>query len=454
MKELDKNYIILLIIHVFIAGAIFLLPFFSKIYFIFIFIAGLLYVIKNKNKNNEVLLVSGYITGAEVFIRATNGALLYEFSKYSIIIFIFLGMLYSGFSKKATAYWIYLLLLIPGVIMSVLVLNPSAEERKVISFVISGPVCLGVTALYTYQRKITVDNLYRILLAIGLPILTLTVYLFLYTPSIKDVVQSTGSNFATSGGFGPNQVSTILGLGFFIFASRLLLQSKNKFTVVLNAFIAIIIIFRAIVTFSRGGVMTAIVMTIALFILVYFFSNKRVKAKLHYFYIFSIIAAIGLWLYSSVQTSGLIDKRYTNKDALGREKSSRLSGREDLMSSEIEIFIDNPFLGAGVGKSKELREEVSGIVASSHNEITRLLAEHGTLGVIMFIILLLTPFILYHKQHIFLIPFFIFWLLTINHAAMRIAAPAFIYALTLLKVHFNEPKKSLKRIYKMKQYNI
>jgi hypothetical protein len=37
-------------------------------------------------------------------------------------------------------------------------------------------------------------------------------------------------------------------------------------------------------------------------------------------------------------------------------------------------------------------------------------------------------------------PFLLFWFLTINHAAMRIAAPAFIYALSLLKVHFISPE--------------
>ena len=37
-----------------------------------------------------------------------------------------------------------------------------------------------------------------------------------------------------------------------------------------------------------------------------------------------------------------------------------------------------------------------------------------------------------------LIPFFLFWFLTINHAALRIAAPAFIYALSLIKVKWNE----------------
>ena len=41
-----------------------------------------------------------------------------------------------------------------------------------------------------------------------------------------------------------------------------------------------------------------------------------------------------------------------------------------------------------------------------------------------------------NKQNIFVFSFVVFWILTINHAAMRLAAPAFIYALSLLKVKF------------------
>ena len=81
---------------------------------------------------------------------------------------------------------------------------------------------------------------------------------------------------------------------------------------------------------------------------------------------------------------------------------------------------------------------MTGIVAASHNEITRLLAEHGAFGIGALIILLFTPLVLYfnNREHLFLLSFFLFWLLTINHAAMRLAAPAFIYALSLLKVQF------------------
>jgi O-antigen ligase len=141
-------------------------------------------------------------------------------------------------------------------------------------------------------------------------------------------------------------------------------------------------------------------------------------------------------LYSITQTNGLIEKRYAGKDALGRSKESKFSGREDLVATELKIFYDNPIIGCGVGRSSKIRAEETGTISASHNEITRLLAEHGVLGILILLILFFVPFFSYfnNRRHIFSLPLVVFWLLTINHAAMRIAAPAFLYALSLLKV--------------------
>jgi O-antigen ligase len=107
------------------------------------------------------------------------------------------------------------------------------------------------------------------------------------------------------------------------------------------------------------------------------------------------------------------------------------------MASEMQMFWDNPILGVGVGRNREIREKETGIESASHNEITRMLAEHGFLGLIDLIILLCTPIVLFiiNRQNILALSFLVFWLLTINHAAMRLAAPAFVYALSLLKVY-------------------
>jgi O-antigen ligase len=440
MKKEELSYIYLLMFHAFLGVLVFALPFISKIYTLAIFVFGVYYIVKNKNRNNEALIISAYVVSVEVLLRMTDGMLLNEFGKYSILIFMFLGMIYSGFSKNAFLYWIFLILLIPGIIVSTLFMDFETDIRKAIAFNISGPVCLGISSIYCYQRKITFDRLKGLITAFSLPLISIVIYLYLYTPSVKDVVTGTQSNFETSGGFGPNQVSTILGLGIFVFFVQFLLNSKSRLLQIGNAVLILVFAFRGIVTFSRGGVLTAVVMIFLLLIVLYFQASFNTKPKIGLIIIFSFLAGLGVWGYSSVQTSGLINKRYANEDAFGRKKKSQLTGREDLIASELQMFLDNPVFGVGVGRNKEIREKETGIVSASHNEITRMLAEHGTLGLIDLMILFCTPLFLFvnNRQNILALSFLAFWLLTINHAAMRLAAPAFVYALSLLKVYIIE----------------
>ncbi|WP_307299176.1 O-antigen ligase [Flavobacterium sp. SORGH_AS_0622] len=282
------------------------------------------------------------------------------------------------------------------------------------------------------------------MVALGLPVVTTTVYLFLYNPSVKDVITGTQSNFETSGGFGPNQVSTILGLGMFVFFTQFILFSKSKRAILLNGFLLVFITYRGIVTFSRGGIITAVGMIVCLLFLLYRNSNARGRGKFILIFVVTALMGLGIWTYSSIQTSGLIEKRYANKDARGREKKDRLGGREEIMDAEIKLFLDDPILGVGAGLSKSRRLEYLKEEAASHNEITRMLSEHGIFGIFGLLILFITPFVLYinNRQHLYFLSCVVFWLLTINHAAMRIAAPAFIYALSLLSVKIKIPEKA------------
>jgi O-antigen ligase len=217
----------------------------------------------------------------------------------------------------------------------------------------------------------------------------------------------------------------------------LVLNSSSKLLQIVNTVFVLIFAFRGIVTFSRGGVLTAIMMVFIFLLVLYYQANVRTRPKIGLIIILSFVAALGVWGYSSLQTGGLINKRYANQDARGREKKSQLTGRETLIATEMQMFWDNPILGVGVGRNKEIREKETGIISASHNEITRMLAEHGSLGLIDLLILGFTPLVLFmaNRQNIFALSFLVFWLLTINHAAMRLAAPAFVYALSLLKVY-------------------
>jgi O-antigen ligase len=198
--------------------------------------------------------------------------------------------------------------------------------------------------------------------------------------------------------------------------------------------------FRALVTFSRGGVFTAIIMIFGFIGLYYIKVNRKTKFRIKVSLLIFMMMIIFTWMISSIQTSGFLDKRYANEDAAGREKKDITTGRTDLIAFEFNEFIDNPFLGIGVGKVKEERLNETGVEAASHSEISRIVAEHGLLGVFAFLILLITPLVfrLRNKTNLFFYSFYIFWLLTINHSAMRIAAPAFIYGLCLLNIKYEE----------------
>ena len=436
MNKSEINYIQLLALHVGLAVVLFFIPFLSKIYALLIAVMGVYYIISKNNQNNEVFYVSAYLVGAEVFLRMTGGNLNNEYVKTIVSLLMLLGFVLSGFSKNSIVYWLYFLLLIPGIIVTMSNQNLDFEIRKAITFNISGPVCLGLCALYCYQRKITYNQLHNGLIFLGLPIVSTLTYLLLYNPSVREVVTGTQSNFATSGGFGPNQVATILGIGMFVFFCQLVFLSKSKRMMLLNGFLLVTCSYRAIVTFSRGGVISGVAMIVCVILATYFLANTSGKRKVSWIIFVTGILALSIWTYSVIQTSGLIAKRYANQDAAGRVKEDRLGGREQILGTELELFKENPIMGVGVGMGKSYRGEMLGEEVASHNEMTRLLAEHGMFGVLILLILLVTPIILYvlNYQNIYFFSFYFFWLLTINHAAMRIAAPAFVYALTLLKL--------------------
>lgn len=436
----NKNdYIKYILLHLLLGVIIYMFRPLSFGYSALILILGTFFIIINKNKGNEALFWAAYVVAAEVFLRMTKGNIGNEFAKYCVIIFMILGIYFRGISKKSLIYFFFLILLIPGLIYGAIEISFEAEFRKVVAFNLLGAICLGISCLYLTERKVTFSDFDKLTRWMLYPIVTMTLYVFLFNPDIREVVTGTDSNSATSGGFGPNQVSTIFGLGMFVAFTRFLFFSKGIKWQVFHLFLLLLFTFRGIITFSRGGVITGVAMIVFLLLAVFPIISVKGKLKIGLASMLLIVSGVVIFTYSILQTGGLILNRYQGEDALGREKTSKFSGREQLAESELTMFFDNPITGIGVGKNKEYREEMIGVKAASHNEITRMLAEHGALGVINLLILFLVPFIFYfswNRKYIFMIPLWLFWLLTINHAAMRIAAPAFIYALTLLKFDF------------------
>lgn len=286
-------------------------------------------------------------------------------------------------------------------------------------------------------------ELLKILDYIVYPIISLTVYVILYSPNIQATVTGTASNSALSGGYGPNQVATILGLGFFILLTRFFIPYKNKLVHLVMMGFLVLMVYRGILTFSRGGILAGVIIS-AVFIFVFYFStNLKMKAKASIKVIVLVGVTLAIWSFTIFQTGGLIGNRYTNKDALGRDKGNVSTGRLELANAGFDAFETSPFFGIGVGQVKLYFEAELGVELPSHNEISRLLAEHGMFGIFAILILIITP--IYSKmngrRNIYFYSFLLFSLLTISHSSMRIAAPAFIYALCLLNIDYEAKKK-------------
>ncbi|WP_282069493.1 O-antigen ligase family protein [Olleya namhaensis] len=447
---MQNNYLKFLGLHVLIGAFIYLLRPLGNLYFVGVFFFFFIRIISAKQqlKGFEIVRACAYILSAEVILRMTDSGPFYEASKYLVILFSVMGLFYNGFNKKATSYLLYIVLLIPAVYVSLYLLDIGTNIKKAIAFNLSGPVCLGIAALFCYGVRITKTQLESIINFAIFPLVSTLTYVIIYNPNVAAVSTGTGSNFAASGGFGPNQMSTVLGLGLFLMTVRFFYFSKTKVLRYLDLVLVLVFAFRAIVTFSRGGVWTAILMIIAFIFVLYRTMDKSRKTKM----LLSVVVFLGIgvvtWGISANQTNGMIEKRYANQNARGQEKSDVTTGRGDLFLAEFDEFIENPFLGVGVGRVKDLRFQKTGIHAASHNEMSRIIAEHGLLGVFAFSILLVVPllFRIGNRSNVLFFSFYLFWLLTINHSAMRIAAPAFIYALSLLHIIDDKPSLHRKQI--------
>ena len=83
-----------------------------------------------------------------------GGMIFYELRKYAVFIFLFVGMVVEKRNHHVSlSYLIYILLLLIGIAFVDIPFNESI--RKAIAFNLSGPILLGVSAIYFYRRPLS-----------------------------------------------------------------------------------------------------------------------------------------------------------------------------------------------------------------------------------------------------------------------------------------------------------
>lgn len=407
----------------------------AEIYSYIVVVIGLTMIFRSANVQEEVTLWTAYLVGSEVFLRMTKGIFFYELNKYSVIVFLLIGLFVEKRKHGIPPiYFFYLILLLLGILFTDVPIGVSL--RRVIAYNLSGPFLLGIAAIYFYKRTFTKEQLFRTLYYLMLPVFSMITFMYLRTPDLKEIHFGGVALSETTGGFGPNQVATIIGFAVFIVATFLYLKERLTGFLLIDIFVLIYFAYRGLLTFSRGGIFAAGVALILFALIMILGGPNKLGNFFKYLIIVSFIS-VGIWLYTSNVTGGMLENRYTGKNASGIKKEDISAGRVDIFQAQLSAFYSSPLVGVGVGGGKYFQGEGKK-GANSHDEIGRLLAEHGMIGIFMLLLLLLVPLpnILNQNYYAraFLIAFYVFWFLTINHSAMRVAFPGWIYGLSLIQL--------------------
>ncbi|MBI3235084.1 MAG: O-antigen ligase family protein [Bacteroidetes bacterium] len=399
-------------------------------------------LLSGQNKNEIVTILLGYFTGMEVLTRMTKANVPWEGVKYIIVLFSLVALsIETRKKKKPMMIMVYFLLLLP----SLLVIDYESfdDARKQISFNLSGPLSMLLATFYFYNRKVSLDQLKRVLLFIVLPMIATCVVIAVRIPSLSEIQFQDAANFQLSGGYGPNQVSSLLGFGVVVMITGYFLEIPISSSTRIDRIITFVLFLFCAINFSRGGVLTTIASVILGTIVWIRYSKSSNKNAFIFTLSFIIIFSIGIFVFFDSYTGNALSKRYAGsvgkKDPKYEQFGSGLSGREDIIEHDIEVFYMYPVLGVGPGMSLYVRQKLYDEFKPPHTEFSRLLSEHGSLGIGALLLSIIFPFVGFSRTKefyakLFLIMFTSYSVICSFHSAMRIAMMGFAYGIAFINL--------------------
>lgn len=378
-------------IHALLGFASLLSPFPLIIWFYLSFFTSMVQVLRPSTPPSIYAAMMVYLVSFELIARMaqTSPYIPYEMGKYLFFILLIIGIL-----KYRTSQWPALwmaLALIPGAILD---LSGQVSFLDMI-FNFLGPLNVALAILFFKGKRFSRTMFMNLIILMIYPMVAVLAHAIFKAPDLGDVEFELGANMVTSGGFGSNQVSTGLGLASFLIFIFWINNWKLTGYRWLDTTLLIVFILQGLLTFSRGGMVTGF---LGIFILLLALRNAKTWQIKKYhlprigkYLIPSFILIMGVFFVVNRLTDGMLLLRYQGETAgtVAGSKQKSLntitSGRFDIFTGDIDLFLENPILGVGAGASKYLREKMTGVVA--HVELSRLLGEHGLLGILYFILL-------------------------------------------------------------------
>jgi len=376
-----------------------------------------------------VLAMMGYAACGDVLWRMTGAHVPWELSKYlvvvtSVIVLIrWIGRPRSGF---ATAIMI---LLLPALVPTIQPFGLS-HFRDRFSFVLLGLFALAVSSMVTRRLRCDWEEIRVLLWGMLGPIITVTSIAASAVSKLNvSAFKSIQSNTAASGGFGANQVSSILGLGTLL-CLYIALQDNNWVNRLMCIALGSWCLGQCVITLSRGG-MANVALAVLLAAPHLLLHEKLGLRLLVGFTMLAMVVGLVVLPRLDALSGGAVQKRF---------KDGNTTERGQLAGIDMELFASHPVFGVGVGVSdKSHRIGVDGSALASHTEFTRLLAEHGLFGIGVILSMLGLAIEAYRRQtnwfgRAWTVSLVGWTAMDLTHASTRNAINGFVFAMAMFAI--------------------
>jgi hypothetical protein len=381
-----------------------------------------------------LIYVCAYVAGGEVLWRMTHAQALHQFGKYICAWILLIGLIRFRSSRSVLWPVLFFLLLIPSIPITFFKFDTLPMVKEAVSYNLSGPFLLAVSALFFSRIWINEKDIQWMLyffVAAIVGICTMTAYATLTAQEIRFITES---NWVTSAGYNPVAVSDMLGFAGLACFLLFLLNRQGSIplkTILIAGWIAFTI--ECVLTFSRQGIYMQVGGAIAA--CYYLFRYKGFRFKL--LMLLTVLLLLFFWIVVprlDTFTSGKFTARFEDTDT---------THRDVLASDDVKLFLEEPALGVGPGRSSHFRSIEN---FKAHTEYTRLLSEHGLPGLIALGVLGL---MLYQRWknfgdfNVILAPLMVWGLLFLAVNATRLAAPVFLLGFCFITV-VADPQSKMK----------
>jgi hypothetical protein len=359
----------------------------------------------------RIAIACAYMAGSEILWRLGRAKLPWEFVKYATVVLMLVALARVVRLKWDWPAVTYFALLIPSTLYS-FATQPFEFARQQVSFNLSGPLLLATSTWFFAQLRPTRPDIQRMFLALLAPIVSLGFIAITRTASLDDLQFSDTSNFQTSAGYGPNQVSTVFGFGVLVaLLLAILVESRTRERLIYVLFALVLGVLSAL-TFSRGGLFGAVGALAIAAPMMFKGAKNRVTLLVVALGIVGIVQLVILPRLDAL-TEGALAARFQDTDP---------TGRDVLIKNELEAFTEHPFFGTGPA----VLDDFGAIQTSTHTEFSRLPAQHGIFGVVALGLMALIALRDITGQRstaakAISIALIMWSVLTMGHAAMRIA---------------------------------